>query len=123
VGVGEMEVVVFCLSSISPLADCLSFLEGVESLRFCGECFALIREVNRLHDLLTQMTDALERNVLQMKRKVDDLVSTQQTARKEGDMEEELGVSIKEEVSDLHPELLIRSVTVLLNPYTCKRGY
>jgi len=34
VGVREMEVVVFCLSSISPLQDCLSFLEGVESLLF-----------------------------------------------------------------------------------------
>jgi len=91
VGIGEMEVAIFCLSSISPLLpDSFSFLEGLESLLFCGECVSLIREVNRLHDLLIQMTDQLEKNLLQLKRKVDDLVSTRTLRTEE--------ITIKEEV-------------------------
>jgi len=114
--VGEMEVVVFCLSSISPPRDCHSFLDGVESLCFCGdgECVSLIREVNRLHDLLKEMTVSLKRNVLEMKRKVNDVAITRTVKTKEE--EEESMISIKE-IIDPYP--YVRSVTCTLFSFLC----
>jgi len=71
----------------------------------------LIREVNRLHDLLNEMTESLERNVLEMKRKVDDLARNR-TVYRGDNMYEETEISIKEAI--VAPDPHVRSVTFIL---------
>jgi len=114
--VAELEIAYFCLSSslLSALfADLL--LVGEESSLsppplFCGECISLIRNVNRLHDLLTQLTDQLKGTLRKIQRRVraDDVTASaserdqrrRESKRSAAVEVTELKVEVKEEVID-----------------------
>jgi len=109
VGVAQLEVVNFCLSSFVSPSSADLFLEEEEdpSSLICGECVSLIGEVNRLHDVLTELTAQLKETLLKIlqRRKRDDLTGQRRNESKGTSLVGEViqpKFRVKEEVVDTY---------------------